>query len=288
MKPASEQPSLATLQMWFDSGIDLYVTDKFDGIRGVVMQTGMKSASLELIPNRYIQEYTHEFIPIGFDGEIMVPGGYNAVQSEIMSRDGTPDFTFHVFDDFTYAHLSYLERIERLRFQFPPNRVKFEFPRRVFNMGDLEMEEENALSRGREGLIMRVGWGQYKYGRSTILEALALKLKRWQDDEATIIAVNPLMRNDNNPIINELGLQERGHGIEGKTALEMVGSYTVEHPKWGIFNVGTPMTKQERINRWSTRYTDIGSKLTFSFIPHGTQARPRHPKIKYIARLDQP
>jgi DNA ligase-1 len=282
----SEAVPIATLQMWFNSGFEFWVTDKFDGIRALTCQEGVLSRRLKQIPNLHIQNTLANLCPIGFDGELMTAGSFNDVQSEIMTKAGTPTFRYHVFDDYTRSDLPYLARIEHLKQQMfglselARSIIHFEFPRRVSNMVELDVEEQAAIDRGNEGLIMRVGWGPYKWGRSTLSEAYMLKLKRWQDAEATIIGVVPLQHNLNPPTMNALGLQERGHGMQGKVNDDMLGAFICTSEQFGTFNIGGPFTELQRCKYWNEQSQIIGRQVSFHYLPYGTNSKPRSPKFK--------
>src|SRR4051812_44778849 len=77
----------------------LLATPKLDGIRCVVVGGKAMSRSFKPIPNDWVRSEIERTCPDGFDGEIMIKGAdFNAAQSQIMSRDGKPDFEYHVFD----------------------------------------------------------------------------------------------------------------------------------------------------------------------------------------------
>src|SRR5579884_1936797 len=76
----------------------LYVTPKLDCIRCLKKDGNALSSSFKLIPNAFIQKQIQAHAPDGLDGELMVLGGFNAVQSAIMSEDGEPNFVYNVFD----------------------------------------------------------------------------------------------------------------------------------------------------------------------------------------------
>lgn len=289
MKAYTQNPTDMWLQGAFMSGVVFYVTDKFDGIRCVITDKGAVSRTLKPIPNNHVRKWLEDNVPIGFDGELMTAGVFGDCQSHFMSHDVIGDFTYHVFDDFTNSGHNYKERVERLKcFCATPStakHVQIELPRRVNTFAMLQKEEEAALERGREGLILRVPWGPYKFGRSTLSEGYMLKLKRWEDAEATIIGFVPLMRNHNPATINAFGRQERKHGINLKVPDEMLGAWVVDSEEFGVFNLGGPYTALQRCKFYEDREQMMGKKVTYLFQRHGTQAKPRNPKFHRI-RLD--
>jgi ATP-dependent DNA ligase len=76
----------------------LLVTPKIDGIRCIVVNGKALTRSLKPIPNHFVRTMIEASCPDGFDGEIVVEGGFNATQSAVMSAEGTPDFRYLVFD----------------------------------------------------------------------------------------------------------------------------------------------------------------------------------------------
>lgn len=291
MKACSDMPTEAFLQACFNVGIEFLVTDKFDGWRALRTETGAVTRKLKPIPNVHVRTWMEDRVPIGFDGELVSEGMFNDSQSHFSSHDAILPFTFHIFDDFNVWNQPYQERVERLmRFrdsaQGVSGMLQFEIPRVVKDFAALQKEEDEAVTlRKREGLILRVPWGKYKFGRSTMGEALMLKLKRWEDAEATIVGFEPLMRNTNTPKLDAFGRQERGHGIDGMLPTNTLGAFTVFSEEFGTFNIGGPFTELQRCNFWNTRITLIGKVITFKFQRHGTLNKPRNPKF-HCFRMD--
>lgn len=290
MKACSDMPTEAFLQACFNVGIEFWVTDKFDGWRALRQNEGSVTRKLKPIPNIHVRTWMDNHVPVGFDGELVSEGMFNDSQSHFSSFDTVAPFKYHVFDDTNAWNMPYFDRVARLQ-RFAAcyegdGIMEFELPRIVKDFATLQKEENEAVEvRRREGLILRVPWGLYKFGRSTMNEALMLKLKRWEDAEATIIGYVSLMRNTNTPKFDAFGRQERGHGIDGMVADEMLGALQVYHPEFGTFNVGGPFTELQRCNFWSIRNTLLGRVITFKFQRHGTLRKPRNPKF-HCFRMD--
>lgn len=291
MKAYVQTPSDDWFEQQFARGRYFLVTDKFDGIRATNHVAGLFSRTMKPIPNEWICNVAKHSVALNFDMEIMtytdgVPDDFHTIQSKVMTRDGQPIHRFHVFDDFTSPNESYHQRIERIeRFKVMRNHdehVEFELPRPVSSLYALKLEHEDAIARGREGLIVRHPEAPYKYGRSTLNEGWMLKLKLWESAEARIIGWEPLMRNTNEPTINVFGRQERGHGICGKVAEDMLGAFICESDEFGQFNVGGPFTTLQRCNFYGKH---LNETLTYEFQRHGTKEKPRSPRFKGI-RLD--
>ena len=93
----------------------LLATQKIDGIRCLIIDGVAMSRSLKPIPNRYIQSIIGKREYNGLDGELVVGSSFQQATSGIMSSDGEPDFTYHVFDLWDRAGATYYDRDEDLR-----------------------------------------------------------------------------------------------------------------------------------------------------------------------------
>lgn len=258
----------------------LIASYKLDGIRALVHKDRVVSRTLKLIPNDYIRatlaSLSSEHV---LDGELSVSGEFDAVQSAVMSRYGRPDFVYHVFDvqssDSTSARLDKAADIVR-DLNVPFVQLVEQFV--INNEAELVKLYDEALSLGYEGLILRKPTAPYKHGRSTLLQGWMLKLKPFVDDEATVIGANPLMRNHNDPTINAVGSQVRGHSIANKVEDDLLGSL---HCAWkGVtFDLGTGYSEEQRHTLWQEYLSGglVGQKVTFKYQGVGTNGRPRFP-----------
>lgn len=107
----------ATLVEEEDIRFPVYVSPKLDGIRCLMKDGRPMSRSGEVLPNKFIQDWAMKNAEIlhGLDGELIVGAAtgeevYNRSQSGIMSREGEPDFTYHVFDNWLYPMEFFLLR----------------------------------------------------------------------------------------------------------------------------------------------------------------------------------
>jgi DNA ligase-1 len=97
----------------------VYVSVKLDGIRCLIIDGVAVSRSLKPIKNKYIQSCIGKPQYNGLDGEIVVGGilaedCYRVTNSGVMSSDGEPDFTYHVFDRWDRDHLGFSGRLSSL------------------------------------------------------------------------------------------------------------------------------------------------------------------------------
>lgn len=260
------------------------VSPKLDGIRCVIHNDQPVSRTLKPIPNRFIQSELGFYPP--FDGELMVgdpldPAAFNKSTSGIMSHDGEPGFTYWVFD---YVEAAFLHMSFETRLMMAKETIKH-WPRaklvphtKADNAEELMHLEAHYVGLGYEGVMVRVPWGTYKFGRSTESQGLLGKVKRFEDTEGTIVGYEELMRNENEATINNLGYQERSTAQAGQIPGGTLGALIVSHPGWeDTFGIGTGFTADERFTLWQIRDTLTGQSVKFKHQPAGAKDRPRFP-----------
>ena len=255
----------------------LLVSPKLDGVRAYVKNGVVWSRSNKPIPNRYVQE-TFRHVE-NFDGELIVgpatsPTCYRDTVSGVMSRDGTPLVTFHVFDHVEVPVATYIHRAKRIRAgKFI---VKLQ-QTLVRDLDELLAMEEELLAAGYEGLILRSPDAPYKNGRSTVKEGFLLKLKRFVDDEAVVIGFEERMHNGNEAVVSELGRTKRSSHQAGKSGRGDLGALVVRGCGGSEFNIGTGFNDAERAAIWDDRDRYLGRIAKFKHFPVGAKELPRHP-----------
>ncbi len=264
----------------------LYSSEKLDGIRCIIKGGVALSRTLKPIRNHYIQSILGQYEFNDLDGELIVgdPNASNCMRktnSGVMSYHGEPDFKYYVFDIWNRPGVQYKDALEKLNtITIHPNIVIL--PQRLcHNTADVESYELSALDNGYEGLILRRPDGTYKYGRSTPKEGLLYKLKRYHQDEAVVIGIEPLQHNTNNPEINALGYIQRSSSEDGKVDLPLLGALIVKGKFQEFaevtFNIGTGFTLKERELLWKQRESLAGQVVTYKYYPIGYKDRPRNP-----------
>jgi len=252
-----------------------YGTAKFDGIRSEKDEGRQLSRSLKPIPNKFIVAQLAD-LRDGLDGELIVGKNFQETDSAVMTEEGEPDFTYHVFDDFSEPEKGYLERVEKLK-NIVHDRVRIVLPTRLDGIKDAKTFLELCLAMGYEGAIIRSGDGIYKFGRSTFNEGIMLKLKEFLDDEAVVVGFKQKTKNNNKAKKNEVGRTHRSSHKANKEPLEMLGAFIVEHPKFGRFNVGSGMTHKQQKEFWLNRNNLLGKLIKFKYQKHGMKDKPRCP-----------
>lgn len=221
--------------------------------------------------------------PAGYDGELLtytngVRDDFNTVQSKIMSANGTPDFRFHVFDTFA-AEGGFAKRFKSLR---AAPAVEIVPHQRIETAADLDAFERQCVeAKAWEGVMLRAPAGAYKLGRSTAREGILLKLKRFADDEATVVGLVEQFGNTNAATTNALGYTERSSAKDGLTPKGTLGALSCA---WrGVqFEIGTGFDQATRDALWCLGETLIGTRVTFKYQGVGPNGRPRFPSFKSL------
>jgi DNA ligase-1 len=195
-----------------------------------------------------------------------------------MSRSGTPDVHFYVFDifgleePFTSRIALLLEIVENLK---NPN-IHYVEQIPIFTPEELIEYEYGVLSQGHEGVMLRSWDGPYKHGRSTVKEGWLLKLKRFEDGEAKVLDIQEMMHNTNIQTKDAFGNSTRNLKLEGLVGSGVLGALTVEDCKTGVqFDIGTGFTAKERKELF--QQSIVGRIVKYKHFPVGGYEKPRFP-----------
>ncbi|MCK9587727.1 MAG: hypothetical protein M0Q93_00005, partial [Terrimicrobiaceae bacterium] len=170
---------------------------KLDGIRCLIRRDARGrsyavSRNFKPIPNNFIRRVLAYYGKSEMDGELMIKGtnNFQAVSSGIMSQDGMPDFEYWVFDhvasDLSEAYSARMKRLEAMAADLD-SRIKLVLPVLIKDQEELASYERLCLAEGFEGVMVRTPSSPYKCGRSSEKEGYLLKIKRFEDAEATVI-----------------------------------------------------------------------------------------------------
>ena len=267
----------------------VYTSTKFDGIRALVIDSVVYSRSLKPIRNKYVQKLFGRPEYNGMDGELVVGDIYakdvfQKTTSGVMSEDGEPDVTFHVFDLWNIPTFDYEYRQRYLQ-EILLDEDK-EYPSIVYamihlckNIDDLTFFLEHERNVGGEGLIGRKPKGIYKYGRSTPKEQLSIKFKFFEQDEFEVVGFEERMHNTNEATTNELGYTERSSAKDGMQPMNMLGSLVL---KYGgtVFKCGTGFNDEQRKEIWMNKSTYLGKLASIRYMSVGSKDLPRVPSFQ--------
>lgn len=255
-----------------------YCSNKLDGIRCLIVNGKALSRSLKPIPNLHIQKTLAKFDLDGCDGELMVNGDFNDVQSAVMSVHGTPDFTYQVFD-FVDTSLKFNDRITQALhkvYSCKSDKVKFLAQHKVESADDVALRYALATAAGDEGLILKDINGLYKFGRSTLKQETMLKLKQIIDDEAIVVGFTELQHNNNDAYLDEVGNQVRSDHKAFKEGGGTLGALVV---KYGMhtFNIGSGFDLKQRQTIWDDKEKYRNEPVKFKHLGLSKYGVPRCP-----------
>ncbi len=261
-----------------------YIQPKFDGIRCIGINGVAYSRKMKPIPNKHIQQWFSANNVHGLDGELMVVGDFNNVQSAVMSEDGTPDFYYMVYD-YWDSDKDYIERLKLLRNNLLYNDYgAVVFAATTLVVGDAEEAIKltaNFVNEGMEGAMLRSFNGKYKQGRSTMKEGYLLKVKTFLDDEAVIVGFEEKMTNTNTKETDERGYSKRSSKKEGLFPANTLGSLQVD---WNgvVFNIGSGFNDEQRKEIWDNQEKYLGKFVTFKYQELSSYGVPRFPVFKWV------
>ena len=251
---------------------------KLDGVRAIVKGGALLSRTLKPIPNWRLQELLGKPEYEGWDGELAMladptevnPDCYRDTVSTIMTEDCEIDgVQWYVFDNCIDPQKPYYYRYQSITSMAWKQLV-------INNEEELQAIETAALVQGYEGLILRDPAAPYKYGRSTLNQGWMLKVKRFSDDEATVVDFEELMHNANPAEKDERGYTKHSHHQENKIGMNILGALVVrwhEH----TFRIGTGFTNEERYRIWKYADKYRGQLVKFKYLHIGMKDLPRHP-----------
>lgn len=272
----------------------LIASAKIDGIRCLVINGKAHSRSLKPIPNRHVSKLLSFNDLSGLDGELLIGDGssFQKVTSGIMSHDGEPEFSFHVFDCFDSPNAAYEARIRHYHAKVAAvahvlgDIVKAVPVKRVRELAELEDFTAECLAAGFEGAMVRLPHGPYKFGRATFKEGFLTKIKPFEDDEAEVVGFEEQMQNNNEATTNELGRTKRSSHQANKVGKLTLGALVLNHPKFGEFRCGTGFDDAIRLEIWNNMPKYFGKLVKFRYQVAGMKDKPRIPVFKAFRHED--
>lgn len=276
-----------------DVRFPLYGLPKLDGIRCVVSEGVPVSRKFIPIKNDLIRSLLSLPVLEGLDGELIsgpltAENVFNQTTRAVMGNKHTdPDFTFHVFDDFSAPDLPYNERQVKLcermvKLTGALSFIRFVEPTRLETWEGLCAYEEMVLGFGYEGVITRSPDMPYKFGRSTKKQQGMLKLKRFTDSEAEVVGFVELMVNSNPDIKDNLGHAKRSKAQAGMVPGNTLGTMQCRDCITGIdFEIGMfkGLSDGDKKEIWDNLGSYIGKFVKYSHFSHGAIDKPRHSKF---------
>lgn len=265
---------------------------KIDGVRGLPKDGTMFSRRLKPFPNQRIHEMLAA-LPVadpltGLDGELILgddpkaPGRLcNRTSGALMRASHDGPFTFWLFD-IQCPDRTFTERYDAL-LDLEKNGLLPSWVRVIKGVfcrtrEELEAVEARWVGEGYEGVVVRKPDGRYKFGRSTQNQALLLRLCRSKRSEARVIGFCEAMANDNEATVSETGHTKRSTHKQNMRPKDTLGALRVVDVETNEeFTVGTGFDDTLRREIWQNQADWMGALVTYSFKPHGSEKKPRHP-----------
>jgi DNA ligase-1 len=277
---------------------------KIDGVRGLTTEGHLTGRSLKKHKNKYttafysIPEYAH------LDGELAAQDERHSdlcrITSSALSTIKGEPFTFwHVFDCLRKEVVAapYVERHKYLTqlIAYEQSQGRCTHARVVpmticETLGELLRLDEQWLEMGYEGTIIRGLNAPHKEGRSTVLQGQLLRIKRFIEAEALVLAIEEGNANENVAQTNELGRTFRTSHKDNKVPNGHVGNMHCEvlvDVVWEdvvVLSAGQIITVSPGNMDHGMRkhYFDnpselVGHGIKFKFFPKGIKDKPRFP-----------
>jgi DNA ligase-1 len=272
-----------------------WLSPKYDGIRAVNHVGPLLSRSNKPIPNKAVCE---KFAPLHYLDMELIHGEidelvFDRTTSIVRTIKGSADDVYaYVFDHIERLDLKYVTRHQKLMEAVDKlSKADREYVRivpqtPVETMDQIDTLEEMYLDQLFEGVMLRDPDARYKCGRSTVLEGILLKVKRFKDAECKIIGFYEQQKNTNAAFINELGHTKRSSAKAGKVGKDTLGGFIAVGLNGRFKDVefriggGKGLTMAKRQEIWANRLQWVGKVGTYEFFDKGSKDRPRHPLWK--------
>ncbi len=269
---------------------------KLDGIRAYTKGRYVMSRSNKYIPNLHIQRTLDKFKLVeGLDGELITftsgkMDPYNTVQSKVMTREGSSEFKFFLFDQLAkiadhqteashefqrryYYLLNYMSSLSTEARQT----VDVLYQEELKDRAAVESYEAHALASGYEGVMLRNPLARYKEGpRCTTKENIIHKLVQWQTDEAIITGYKEQLENTNN--FDDSGKRTKHQaGMKPKGTLGVILCTDLKTGQELTIGTGIGLTAELKQDMFLNFPKYLGKHLKYKHKLHGQKDLPRQP-----------
>lgn len=284
--PKIQKPLLAGNFDSQEAKFPYIASPKIDGIRFLMIDGVAVSRTFKPIRNKHIQSLLSQHLPDGVDGELTSGDTFQSSTSAVMTIEGEPEFKVWVFDYvnpewteiFPYYYRLTFMNFEMVDYNFDlPFELNFLGGDVVSNMKELEDYEKWCLDKGFEGVMLRDRNGTYKFGRSTVNDNILLKVKRFEDDEAELIAIEEKMSNQNVAEKDAFGYVKRSASLDGMVPMNTAGTLIVRNKDGLEFGIGSGLDDKTRKELWNNKEKYIGRLVKYKYFPQGVKELPRHP-----------
>lgn len=303
------KPLLATNYVESKLVFPLGAQPKIDGVRGLTTEGHLTGRSLKKHKNKYTTAFystkEYEFL----DGELAAqderhPDLCRVTSSALSTIKGEPFTMWHVFDCLRkeVVHGPYKERYAYLEqyVAYEQSQGRCMHARLVpmvicENLEELLAWDTKWLEMGYEGTIIRGLNAAHKEGRATVNQGQLLRIKRFIEEEALVIAVEEGNANENEAQVNELGRTFRTSHQDNKVPNGLVGNLQCSVLKDVYYEDELILMKGQIItvspgnmdHKMRKHYFDnqgeiVNKAITFKFFPKGIKTQPRFPTFKSL------
>ena len=276
---------------WYLITFPVWASPKLDGYRAMVQRGVLTSRGGLAIANRELQKrYSRKDLE-GLDGELCAgrptaANVFHATSRVVRKADADASTTsFYVIDwhgglpNFRERHLQLLNRSKADSNRWGVNIIPIK-QQLIKTLDKLKAFERECLRQGYEGVMLRRGdQGAYpqkggKENRSTLKEFDLVRLKRFEYEEATILAVYPLMHNLNEErTATGKRATKRAGMVEDKTR---AGSATLKDVKTGVeFDTTIGAEALRSWVGWKRPELWRGKTVRYKYQAVGTLDKPR-------------
>lgn len=289
------KPALASNYDPSNIQLPTFAQPKIDGVRGLNLDGNLVGRSLKAFKNKALTAKFSQLKYQGLDGEL----AFGEETSGSLCRDTTSavntitgpadGFVWHVFDYVTEEtiKLPYHERyrllVKKVE-ELDEDCIKLVPYFNLKSSAEVEEYDEENLAEGYEGTILRNPDSLYKEGRPGKKEQQLMRIKRFSDSEALVLAVVEGRTNLNEAVINELGRSERSSHAENQVPNGLVGSLTCKDLESGMTITVSPgeMDHIERKFYFDNPQEIVGKTITYKSFKKGVKTLPRFPTFKNI------
>ncbi len=281
----NEQPDLDTLKY------PLLASFKYDGIRAIFINGQIYSRSLKPLTNVALQARFRAIKDHSKDNNVILDGEFwcssvtfNELSGIIRSddKDLPDDLVFHCFDYLTEENKSFMARVKDYSSQKQLEKEsKYYYSpvvQKVVNDKEtLEASFDFALNNGFEGLILRNPTSKYKFGRASLKQDIAYKMKPYLTYDSKIIKITQSteVREGAEKKINELGRSVTSQKKADRVLIEKAATFVVYH-NGNELGVSLPMTDEEKTYIWNNQAEFIGRTIEYKGLAIGSKHVPRH------------
>lgn len=267
-------------------------TIKYDGVRLIFKDGEMYNRSMKVVPNKQLHRYFKHIKEYSKDNQVILDGEFyifdtpcREITSHVTSHNKPipSNAYFLMFDSLNNKATIDTQTRYYNRFLFAESiaskldKVKMVKVMTVHRANQLKSLFTKALEIGHEGLVLRDLNARYKFGRTTLKEGIAYKMKPYSTYDAKIIDYKQRLENTNESFTNELGYATKRNTKDAKEETGILATLTVELEDGTIQDVSMTGDLEWRRNLWNQREGLVGKTIEFKGMSYGKKDKLRHP-----------